>query len=465
MTIESFPAPPAGFVGRSRWWLAGLVIVLSAVLLITIYAAYGPISLPGLLVLGPALIAAGVWLLYATPQALVVLTPALLPLPLIGYFLPYEMMLTVLAIVLVIHAQRTKDPWLHRLTRIEMVYLAFSAWALFTGFWSSDMIRYPLGVRRLGFAFITLWVAYRFARLVPRQWFEAGLVAAAGTLTFATLAKRLSTGLTGQQALLQRGQATDLGWGWANYIAALLLLLTPILIYLAQHARGRWMRVSTWIVLPMITVVQMIIVARGALLLFVGGILAQITGGSRRRRLLALAAAVALLTVLVVGPWGEGIVLRFTSVRELSSGTIRIWYFREGWIRTLDNLPWGIGLNQGYLYPDKLQGLDPHNYWLDLSSELGVLGVIGWLAVLVLVWRRIQRIARHPAFRHQGLALQIIFWTSQIHTMVEPTFQGNQYQFLFFWILGGYFGYHDVLLARSASLDPIQRPAASSSFR
>jgi hypothetical protein len=462
MTIGSIPAP---FGGRWTWQLAALAIALAAVILTTVYTAFGPISIPGILVLGPALLAAGVWLLFAKPQALVVLTPALMPLPLIGYFLPYELMLTVLAVVLLLHVLRAKDPWLYRLNRIEVVYLVFCVWALFTGFWCSDMIRYPLGVRRLGFAFISMWVAYRVVRFVPRPWFELGLVAAAGTLTFATLAKRFSTGFSGQQALISRGTATDLGWGWANYIAALLLLLTPILLYLALYGKVRWLRLASWLVIPMLTVVQMIIVARGALLLFAGGILAQVTGSSRRWRLLALAAAAAVLTVLIVGPWGEGIVMRFTSLRELSSGTIRIWYFREGWRRTLDNLPWGIGLNQGYLYPDKLQGLDPHNYWLDLSSELGVLGVIGWLAVLLVLWMRIRRFARHPAFQHEGLALQIVFWISQIHTMVEPTFQGNQYQFLFFWILGGYFGYHDVLLTRSASADPLPLAAAASSSR
>ena len=48
----------------------------------------------------------------------------------------------------------------------------------------------------------------------------------------------------------------------------------------------------------------------------------------------------------------------------VGSMTIRIWYFREGWWRLLEHLPWGMGLGQGYANPDHLHGIDPHDYWL-----------------------------------------------------------------------------------------------------
>jgi len=40
-----------------------------------------------------------------------------------------------------------------------------------------------------------------------------------------------------------------------------------------------------------------------------------------------------------------------------------------------------------------------------------------------------------------GRALLIAFWLSQLHTLVEPTFQGLNYQYLYFWLMGGYLGY------------------------
>jgi hypothetical protein len=50
------------------------------------------------------------------------------------------------------------------------------------------------------------------------------------------------------------------------------------------------------------------------------------------------------------------------------------------------------------------------------------------------------------------------FWLSQIHTLVEPTFQGIQYQFLYFWVIGGYLGFH----AESLERPPTGAPASIS---
>jgi hypothetical protein len=289
---------------------------------------------------------------------------------------------------------------------------------------------------------LALWCAQRIWRLAPRAVFQFGLVLCAFTISFATLAKRVSTGYDAQQALASRGTATDLGWGWANYIAALLLILTPFVLHAAFQQRERWLRAFAWLTLALLIGVQLIVVARGALLLFAGAVLFQLTAGVKKKaRLWGLLAGLGLVSLLLIGPWGASILMRFTSLRELSSGTIRLWYFREGLHRTLDNLPWGIGLQQGFSYPDKLQGLDPHNYWLDLSAELGFLGPPLWLLVLVMVWRRIDRVARHPGMEGEGLALRVAFVVSQVHTLIEPTFQGTQYLFLFFWMTGAYFGY------------------------
>jgi O-antigen ligase len=115
---------------------------------------------------------------------------------------------------------------------------------------------------------------------------------------------------------------------------------------------------------------------------------------------------------------------------------------REGWRRLLDNLPWGLGLGQGYVNPDKLQGTDPHNYWLVVGGDLGVPGILLWLALLIVIARGLSRIASTPRWRPYGRALQISFWMSQFHSLVEPTFQGTQYLFIFFWVIGGAMGYY-----------------------
>jgi hypothetical protein len=62
--------------------------------------------------------------------------------------------------------------------------------------------------------------------------------------------------------------------------------------------------------------------------------------------------------------------------------------------------------------------------------------------VLALIFRELRRMRRPGSPNASlGLALQSAFWMSQFHTLVEPTFQGIQYQFLFFWLMGGSIAY------------------------
>lgn len=380
--------------------------------------------------------AALMWALLHAPAIVAVMPAVLIPNRLIGLVFPYELALMLSGAIVLVTGWVRRERWLHEFTRLELVLLAFVAWAMFSGFWCDDTTRYLLGVRRLGFCVFALWVGGRLATLVPRAIFHGSLVASAFTISFATISKRLQTGYTPDQAFLSRGTATDLEWGWANYIAAVLLLLTPFVvsaILQREHRALRWVALAT---APLLVTVQLIVLARGALVLFMLAVLGQLAATGSRGRLRRVGFGVLVVALMLVGPWGESFIARFTSLRELGSGTIRLWYFREGFIRVIDNLPWGIGLGQGYLYPDKLHGLDPHNYWLTLGGDLGVVGPLLWLAVLVMAWRAIRRVARTPAYADAGLALTLVFIASQAHTMLEPTFQGTQYSFLFFWMIG-----------------------------
>ena len=434
------------------WIGAGLA--LFAVLAVYVPERFGTAS-PFSLAIAAALgLSATIILLAWAPATLAAAVPLLIPIPLTFHVFAIEVLLGYALILVLIHGYAHRRPWLTHLTRIEAWALLFFGWALFTGFWVSDGMRYLAGVRRLGIGVAALWVAYRLAHVVPRRTFLLGIVAGAGTIAFATLAKRISTGFSAERALISRGTATDLGWGWANYIAAILIVMTPFVLVVAMRARAWGERAFAVAVFGLIVSVQLIIVARGALLLFATGILYQLTASNPRRRLVGLLFGAAVIGGLLLGPWGAAILLRFTSLRELSSGTIRLWYWREAWIRTVDNLPWGIGLEQRWIYADKLQGLDPHDYWLDLSSELGFLGPPLWFALLFVIGRMVRRVVRTPALGAEGVALETSFYASQIHTLVEPTFQGSQYQFIFFWIIGAYAGYLDQATSAAVSIVP-----------
>jgi hypothetical protein len=374
------------------------------------------------------------------PQAMVVVVPALIPSPMFALTFAWELALVVLALGLALHGVRTRAAWTWRLGPVEALLLAFTAWAWFTYFWSPDLRFYVLGARRMLLGLVSLWVACRLPRVAGRRWFDVGLIAAASALAVSAIHHSLTTGLSGAQALLHRTEVTNLGWGTANYVATLLLLCAPSLLRLAMRAT-RAERLLAWGAFALVAAVQLIIASRAASVLFLVGTLLQLLRATRRFRVWVVLGFVAVLTTLLVSPLGFGLVSRLGNLRDLGSMTIRIWYFREAWHRVLDHLPWGLGLFQGFANPDRLQGIDPHNYWLLVGGDLGIPGLVLWAAVLVALVRAWWSTRTDEASREQAHTVVLTIALANVHTLVEPTFQGNHYQFLFFWIAGGTLAY------------------------
>jgi O-antigen ligase len=252
----------------------------------------------------------------------------------------------------------------------------------------------------------------------------------------------------------------NLGWGKDNYIAGLLLICGPLL--LRGMLQGPWReRVIPAIAFALVTAVQVIIASRAGTLLFVAGTLVQLLYATRRYRVVVSLVAVGVLAALVASPIGMVLLMRMTSLREFASFTIRIWYWREGWRRLVAHLPWGMGLGQGIENPDHLHGTDPHDIWLLVGGDLGLPGVLLWLGVLgaivgawLVVWRDRRR-------RELAFTVLLTFALGNVHSLVEPTFQGVQYQLLFLWIACGSLAYAtaDAVPATAAQV-PREAPVA-----
>ena len=425
-------------------WLAPLIAV-GVTALVVLPAWFGVLSPPALLVLVPAVAVAASWLLARVPQAIVFLVPASLAAPMTFYTYPWEIALCGLLLLLLIEAVRRRAAWFTRWSRLEVVLALFTLLGLMSLFWVFDARTYIIHARRLLLGMGTLWAASRLPAVASKRWFEAGVLGAALSVALAGLGRWVTSGFTAEEAMLRRPEATNLGWGTANFLATLMMLVSPVALAIAVESRGA-RRVAAWATLLLVGTLQLLIASRAAASLFVVGMLVQFTfmgqGGraGRRRGVIAAGLAAAVAGVLA-SPLGSGFLLRFTSLRELGSITIRIWYWREAWLRLVEHLPLGLGLGQGYAYADKLQNIDPHNYWLVVGSELGVLGLLLWAAVLVITWRAVGRLGSAPEMRGRVFALQVAFVLAQLHTLVEPTFQGTQYQFLWFWLFGGYLAY------------------------
>jgi hypothetical protein len=383
------------------------------------------------------------------PLAAAAALPLLLLSPQFLKIYAYEPVLVALAAGLVVAGVQSRASWVTRLDPIELAVAAFLGWAVVSGFWCRDLWWYAFGLRKLGIGLVSLWTAWRLARLVGAGPVQTGIALGAFGIATETLIRAFTFGMAAAGTTVSRRDSTDIGWGNSNFIAAILTLTIPTLLALTV-GRGRpAARTLAWITLPLVAGVAVVAVSRGGAILFVIGVLVFLFRQRPGRRQLAMVGAAALsILALVAGPGGARLAGRFTSAREQGSALIRLLFWREGWRRFVAHLPWGMGQGQGYVASDHLGSEDPHNYWLVVGPELGVVGLAIWVAILVLLWRRASALARDARTRDLGQALQLTIVLSQLNSLFEPTFQGLQYHFFFYWIAGALLG---AAAARTAS--------------
>ncbi len=426
-----------------------ITATVAAVSFVSVWAWLGPSSLPGLALLALVAVLGGVLVLREAPWLPIVAVPLILFLPQTGFFFPFELLLFVATGLAVVALARSRNPALQRTSAWEAANLLFVGWALFTMFWAFDGTNAVLGARFLLIGAIAAGLSSRLPALMSRRLFEVSVVGALSILAGVAALRSFAGGVTAQTALLHRSATTDMGWGTANYVATLLLLLSPLAFALVVLPRPWWIRGTAATGLILSGMLQVLVASRAATVLFFLGLLVQAFLMLRRRaRWIGVSSIVVGTTLALISPFGQGFLSRFTNIRDLGSMVIRLWYFREGWHRVQDFFWFGMGLHQGISYPDKMKGIDLHNYWLVVTSELGVIGLSLWLVTVVLQHRAYARLRAEGGHDRIALALQVSFWCGQLHTLVEPTFQGVHYQFLWFWLGMGFVGY-----ARRESLD------------
>lgn len=437
-------------------------IPIAAIGLVTLlFAAPRPVSIATGVVI---LIATFAFLLLRWPAITIAMMPVLIIPPQFAKVYSYEVLIFVCAVGLAMIGWRRRASWLMRLDPIEVVLWMLVAWAAFTFFWCRDTWWWMFGVRKIAMCGLSLWVALRMTRFVNPDLLLLGVPAGACALSIATVARALSQGGIDMIATHNlRRSSTDLGWGAANYIAALLSLMLPTGIHMAMAGRRKLYRIVGWASIPLTASVVTIAASRGGALLVVAVALFAIFR-SKIKPWMAMLSAAIMFALLLTGPGAKLLLERFTNVEDMSSIVVRFMYWRVAWVRLTDHWPWGMGLNQGYGYLDRLYTEDPHNYWLVLGSELGAMGLILWITFLVLLWMRISRIEKNPQSQLEGRAMQLTFGIAMLNLIFEPTFQGLQYSALFYWIMGVYLGRaklrgaHVPLTATPPR--PMDRPAA-----
>ncbi len=445
-TAAHAPLPPRT-IARLAAVVLGAVLVATAVVLEPLPWGVLLLALAGLAGLG--------WLVWRHPILAAALLPVVLSPPEFLKVFAYEVGLVTVFAVLVVAGTRARLAWFWRLDPIEQASFAFVAWGALTLFWSSSAWWWLFAMRKYGMGALALFTAWRLARLAHTPWpWLRGITLGVLALSAAVFVKAVGSGMLTLGTAFKRIEGTDLGWGKANYLGALLLLMLPSALHLALHAPDRRSRLLGWLSLPCAGLVMATAASRGGAVLLLVVSLAYLVRRELGAKLLPMLAGVAVAVgLLLLGPGSAQFLERFTSPRELGSVVVRLFLLRAGWRRIVEHFPFGMGLGQGIVEPDHLAAGGPHNFLVTITYEAGLPGAVLWCALLVLLFRRAWRERRVPG--HEALARTLLFTvaTAVLNSMFEGTFEGLHFQFLFFWIVGLLLG----ALSRDGGTDALSR--------
>lgn len=424
---------------RPRHRLVVLAIpLMAAAAMLLWYRVPGPFNLALALLLAATALAVFVW---RAPLEAAALLPILLPPPQVAKVFAYELALLGTSAILLLAGIRGRRDWTWRLDPIEIAVAALMLWGVASVFWVTSVWWWLFTVRKMLIGCIALWTAWRLSREFGSERMKVGVVAGAFVLSLATLAKALTSGFLVSGGGFRRMEGTDLEWGTSNFIAALLLVMLPTALHLALESRSRVVRAFSWSVLPLVAMVMSAAASRGGALLLVIVVIAfGVTRRFGKQTLGMIGVTLALVALVLLGPGGKELIERFFVPREQGSVLIRLLFFREGWIRFVDHLPWGLGIGQGYVQTDRLGSRGPHNFLILLGSEMGLPGLLLWGVVLLLIARRALRHMSIPALRSPAHVLLVSLIVMFVNSQFEGTIEGLQYQFLFYWIMGIYLG-------------------------
>jgi len=408
-------------------------LAVSALLLVVAMGwALNPLAL---LVLGPALVLACAFVFQASPILLYWLVPVSMVLDFKRPVQAYDVLVLLLAIATLLAARSRMRLADVRLQPIEWRFLLLMA-LFFTTLLGPFSPRQFLYVIKLYSVSLLAFEAARWA--VPRMGRASlawGPVLFCGVTTLELLARLRASGIPTFKSVVLRTYITDLSWGTSNYVAAVLVLCVPMVMFLLRGLPPGGRRSLASAILAGTLGSLLLTFSRGGFVLAAGYFLLQ---GVRLRRgnWIAIAVSIAAAAVLALSPVGQGLLGRFTSVQGVDSALYRVTIWRAAFERGLAHLPFGVGAGHGVLQNDRLAQIDPHNYPLTLFSETGPLGLVAWLWMFAALWGAARRLRDDPSTRHAGRTMRATLVLAFVNSLFEPTFPGYLYQTLFWWIAG-----------------------------
>ena len=271
-------------------------------------------------------------------------------------------------------------------------------------------------------------------RLMQVMWLSIGI---AVYLAFAAL----NMYMNGQMTVEGYRVAVDVGgmFGNPNEMAMHFVMMTPIVIAIGLASKSSLMRAACFIMAALFIGANMVTFSRGGFLglLAVAAVLAWKLGRKHRMNV-TLASAVIGGLILIAAPGNYG--LRMLSIfipalDPVGSSNQRQELLERSIQVTLRN-PWGIGI--GCFPIVSIHNLQTHNAFTQVSTELGILGLVAYLVFMISPFRKLGAIER-TLFKDDKIDwyyyLAIGLQASLIGYMVSSFFAAVAYNWFIYYMV------------------------------
>ena len=271
-------------------------------------------------------------------------------------------------------------------------------------------------------------------RLMGMMWLSLGI---AVYLSFSAL----DLYLKGQFTVEEYRVAVNVGgmFGNPNEMAMHFVMMTPLVITLGIAAKSKLMRFIYFAMAVLFVGANMVTYSRGGFLglLACSAVLAWKLG--RKYRLNVTIASIVIGGIAIIaapGNYGLRMLSIFVPGLDIvGSSDQRRELLERSLIVTARN-PWGIGIGNFPIVG--IRNLQTHNAFTQISSELGILGLIAYLVFMISPFRKLRAIERtlfdadkHDWFYYLAIGLQ----ASIIGYMVSSFFASVAYNWFIYYLI------------------------------
>jgi O-antigen ligase len=253
----------------------------------------------------------------------------------------------------------------------------------------------------------------------------------------------LITALVSQGNWVSSHFLVDLYWGRSNTLAAIMALFAAYIFGLLQRpSLGALVRLWYITLLAIAIAVIVAIISRGAILALVAGVVfyALLRVVTEKEvsvfKWIIYIGTFTLLLSVTMQSYFFALYQRFFNMKFDMSFFARLYMINDCLVQIRKNLLLGVGPNQ-YTYKDfflKLQ--DPHNIFLRYGVDFGGISILLVLAILIIPFVMIYRIARKgvPEARKIATTLSLVLLVAVINSQWEAAITKYNYGLLFWTI-------------------------------